>query len=308
MSNGSAGPNPYGSPSDGENAGGSSLPEPEYGQRSDNWSNPYAPQAPTPEPGTQSTPWPVYDQGAPGSQSPQAGAGIPGQPVQPGPAAHPYMPYGQSPGATPYPAPMGAPLGEAPKRGGAITLLVSGIVVMLILAPIVFVSLILSGIGVSRIADGSMTAVNGGTISVDSSGIVGVAPLTGEAYGCVLESSQGDMITMVNESNTGIFVSRGLDSDTYTVSCDGVGPSAELLVMTGDQINDLVSSSLRALGFAAIIGITGLIMLIAGIIWLVNRNGKRKEYFRNVGYGGPRYPGPGQPGSGQSGSGQPGTF
>lgn len=253
-------PNPYAPPSDPGNGGSEAAGAPQFGQRSPDWS----PQAERQDQQAQS-PWPVYGQSSwTGSSTPM------GQ---------------QSPVQPPFPNAGMVPVGPPPGRGGAIALLVSGIVTMVVLAPILFVTLLLSGIGMDRIIETGLQTSNGGEVFVGETGILGVTALEGTAETCTLTSTSGEEIPMAFETESGgMFVARGLTDDRYTIQCTGLPAGTSLMVMDGEFMSDLVGSSLAAFGWATLVGVIGLGMLIAGIIWLVKRNKARRAFYEGIPY------------------------
>ena len=171
-----------------------------------------------------------------------------------------------------------------PSRAGAIWTLVIGIVLMVLVAPIIFVVAVVSGIGMGSITDGSLYAGNGGTVVVDETGVIGVSPISDNGESCVLTAQDGTIIDMVNEDGAGIRIARGLAPGDYSVSCDGLADGENLVLFTGDMINSLVGSALSALGWSTAVGVLGLVLTIVGIVWLVRRNRARREYLYGRGY------------------------
>ncbi len=286
-----------------ENSGNQSQepsPWPVYGQ-----SDPREPARPD------QNPWPVYGQGQPGqNQSPygqpaygKTPYGQPGPsqqaPNQPPPDQHapgqpPYgpAPYGPSPygpppqsSAPPNQGPHSVPPGQGPayvyppslpSRTGPILTIVGGVVMMLIIAPIVLITLILSGVGIGNIVDNSMNASNGGTVVVDETGSIGVIA-SGQAATCVISKEGAADTEMRWELDGTLLVARGLTPGEYTISCEGVVASDPLVILDGRTLETMVPSAFTAFAWASVVGVSGFVVLIVGIVWLIKRNRARQD-------------------------------
>ena len=249
------------------------------------------------QPGQGDTPWPVY--GAPGSPNPQtpqssqySPGGAPSGQFQPGPQ-QPQNPYGASPygpgpqGGTPYSAggpqnvPGGYPGGYAPSaplpsRTGPILTIVGGAILMVVIAPIVLVAVMLSGIGLSSVVENSMQATNGGSLVVGESGAIGVATTSTLPQTCTLSQEGQGSIEMQPELDGAMLVARGLTPGEYTLSCTGMTSADSIVVFDGETLDGMLPSTAAALGWASAVGVLGLGVLIGGIVWLVKRNGARR--------------------------------
>lgn len=292
------------------NGAGNRVPgAPQFGQRSDSWSP--GGQSTSATSNGQGSPWPVYGasggQGQPGASQ---GQFPPGQYGQPGgqapqglyPGQNPYPQQGQNPGTQyppqgqypqgPYgaPTPYGqgqyaAPTGDMPSRTGAILTLIGGIFLMIIVAPIVFFSLVMNAVGVDRLMDGGLQATNGGTMNVGSAGVVAVLPVSGEATSCVATDSTGNATELYYEVQSGgTYVGRGLAEGQYTIECEGVTAGSELMVLDGTVLGEIVDGTVQAMVWATVIGLVGLALTIGGIIWLVKRNQASRAYLQGRPY------------------------
>ena len=260
-------PNPFAPPPGAPQDKG--VQEPQFGQRSDSWRADGAPDA------QPQSPWPVYGQAS----------AVPGQGIDPQGQQTAWQQGQQTQIQPPFPGPGLVPAGPPPSRGGAIALLVSGVVVMVLVAPILFVTLFLSGIGMDKIVEIGMSTQNSGQVTVGSTGILMVTPLDGEADSCQLVSSSGEVIPMTYELDSGgMFVARGLTENTYTVECEGIAPGASVMAVDGEFMSDVVGGTMAAFGWSTLVGIIGLGMLIGDIIWLVKRNRARRAFYQGVPY------------------------
>lgn len=245
-------------------AGRGDFEPPRYGQRSEGWS----PQ-PDNEPAEPATPWPVY---APGGGSGQADS--PPAQWQGGSAAPPPSPFGSA---------IPVPTTEPPKRGWPVFTLVAGIVLSVLIAPAVFFAVMMSGFNFDSFIDGSVNAVNGGTVTVDETETIALLPANQDPMTTCDLTSGGTTHTIHQEVDTGLVVGRGISPGTYDVSCD-IPEGAPLLVFTGDEIGDLFSKTLAGMLWGSVIGFAGVVTLIVGLVWLVRRNRARREYFRTSWY------------------------
>lgn len=149
---------------------------------------------------------------------------------------------------------------------------------MVVIAPIVLISLVLSGFGIGNIVDSSMRAANGGTVVVDDTGAVGVALSSSDPYSCTLTSESGVVIEMTPEVDGAIVAARGLTpGGEYVLTCEGVTGAETLVVLDGHTMESMVPSSMRALGWASLVGVVGLGVMVGGIVWLVRRNRSRRD-------------------------------
>ncbi len=292
-------------------AGGQVPAAPQFGQRSETWMP--GGQNSSAASNGQGNPWPVYgeagNQSQPGASQGQFPAGQYGQPggqapQGPYPGQNPYpqqggqYPGNQYPPQSQYPqAPYAAPTpysqgqnsvstgGEMPSRTGAILTLIGGIFLMIVVAPIVFFSLVMNAVGVDRLMEGGLQATNGGTMSVGSAGVVAVLPLSGEATSCLATDSAGNSTELYYEVQSGgTYVGRGLAEGEYTIECEGVPSGSELMVLDGTVLGEIVDGTVQAVVWATVIGLVGLALTIGGIIWLVKRNQARRAYLQGRPY------------------------
>lgn len=246
---------------------------PQYGQRSPNWQ----PTPPQPSGQENSGPWPVYTPGAgPNYQQPPQG------PSYGGPYVPAGMPYGQG-----QPGGQMQPPGKLPGRGWPIFTIVAGAVAAIIIAPMIFFISILTGLDIDAIASGNFSTYNGGPVTVDQTGSVAVMPQNQETpSSCLLTGDSGEY-TLYPASDTGLVSGWQIEPGEYTIDCD-VAPGTPLYVFNGDQISGVVKDATTGLIWSSIIGIAGIVAVIAGIVWLVSRNRQRREMQR-MQWGMPRY-------------------
>ena len=280
--------------------------QPRFGQRSAHWS------AESAEESGPSTPWPQYGQ-TPGASSggpswPSAGespssgtgTGAPGQGPAGGAQQQNWPQYGQGgsgwgappaggptpagPGATPYGAPPygyqtgapGAPAGLQPSRTGPVVLIVVGAVLALLVAPAVFVAVILGSIDYDRLSELGAPVTSGSEVTVDESGSYLVVSTDSSALTCTLTGSDGSVLELTPvQGEESVAAGTGIPAGTYTLDCGDV--SGTLVGMTGQSIEGFGQLVVRAAGWATLIGVIGVVLLIVGIVRLVRVNRRRRE-------------------------------
>ena len=206
-------------------------------------------------PGEQGTPWPQYGQNGPGAPQGYPG-GVPG------------------PG---YPGPAVMPTGKLPSRAPGGILIGLGVLMMVVVAPIVFVVLLSTGFRtLGEAAAQAATIDNGDTVTVSSSGSYTVMVSPGTADSCALIDSgqqSHQMSPFDNEKN--VYSIDGLAAGDYVVRCDGLDSGANLMGVNMSGA-DLMASTGSAMIWSTVIGVSGIVVLIVGIVLLVRANGKRR--------------------------------
>ena len=182
-------------------------------------------------PGNQGTPWPQYgDNGA--------GAPMQGMPMQGGPQNFQGGGYG---------GPVTMPIVKGPSKAPGVILIVVGILMAIVVAPILFFVLMfqgLSGVG-ENLAAGTVVS-NGGTIEVGANGSYTVSISPGEASSCTLTNGSNQSFEMKRlQSSSEVYYVDGLAQGTYTIQC--------------------------------LVGVSGVVLLIVGIVLVVRAGSKRKE-------------------------------
>lgn len=198
---------------------------------------------------------------------PVPGQPVAGQPVQPAYAPAPGQPVPGQPLPGQYP---GAAAPALPGRGGAIAMLVSGLVMMLIIAPIVLFA------GVAGSVVNNLDSLTSSTVVLDQQDSVVInvtGPSQREAV-CGLVSESGEVYEAHPASN-GQQVDK-VPAGTYTVACDNITESDIVVAMSQAQALSMFAGGV-GLSFLAsfIIGTIGLVLLIVGIVKLVKVNKKR---------------------------------
>lgn len=258
----------------------------------------------TPQASSQ-TPWPQYGEVS-GSSNPTygsyaggtsngAGAGYPqgaqaqwnsDAPQYPGqsmnqPMGQPYA--GQQaggPNAAGMPMP-GVPQ-KLPSRAGSIIMMVVGLLMMFIVAPISLLAGTLGGLDLDGAIAGTNEIRSGDTITIGEGGSLIVATSAsdpsasaGTLYSCEVTSVETDTEYKMSMSTTDTFYIDGLAPGDYVVECEG--ETTRLMAISGVSAEDLVGAGMSGLAWATGIGILGLLLLIGGIIWLVMTNRKRSQ-------------------------------
>ncbi len=218
-------------------------------------------------PGDQGTPWPQY--GGNGAGAPMQGMPMQGMPMQGGPQNFQGGGYGG-------PAPM--PIVKGPSNAPGTILIILGVLASFVAAPILFFVLWFQGltdmkdalINGAVIANGSAVEVAGaGSYTIDISGK--------GAEACKMTDSANNVYNMSRfQNDRTTYYIDGLPNGTYTVTCDGLDTKASLKGM-----NMSVSDFTNSIGFAflwsTVVGVSGVVLLIAGILLAVRAGNKRKE-------------------------------
>lgn len=207
------------------------------------------------QPGQPATPWPQYGQQAAPEQSGSA--------------------YGQQAVPAAYAAPP-----QLPSRAPGVLCIVLGLVLMIIVAPVVFFSTAVSSITdeFSNAASGVQRLSNGGGVTLESQDgyfLQVVPPDTATA--CSLTDSGGQSYAMQKQDSSGsLFSAEGLRPGSYTVECAGASDTATFigLPFSGDILQNSARSSLI---WSTVVGVTGVGVLILGIVLVVRTNKRRRD-------------------------------
>ena len=202
-----------------------------------------------------------------------------------------YGPAGQ-PGAVPtngtsypgaaapqgYGAPAPVVMPKLPGRGGAITTLVLGVVLMVIIAPIVFFATMVAGVaGTEGNSVKGGTTANGSVVTVTTDGVFMVQAGGGKDPSCSLIGADNKSYELEPYGGSqGAYLVEHVPAGSYVLHCDGIANGANI---TAFNASPEVVTKVFAMPFVwgTVIGVAGLIVLIVGIVLLVNVNGKRRR-------------------------------
>ncbi len=207
-------------------------------------------------PGEQGTPWPQYGQDGVNGAMPAQGA-YPGAGYG-GPAVMPTM--------------------ALPSRAPGTIMIVVGLLMMLIVAPIVFVVIAVSGINTELPEDANTTQIsNGGVVEVGQNGQYTILFSEGEASACTMTNTDGDVYDMhtLAGANT-YYTATDLPAGTYRIDCEGLPSGAEIMGMDVSA-GDVTKSGTNGLIWSTVVGVSGTIIMIIGIVLVVKANGRRRE-------------------------------
>ena len=218
-------------------------------------------------PGDQGTPWPQY--GDNGAGAPMQGMPMQGMPMQGGPQNFQGGGYGG-------PAPM--PIVKGPSNAPGVILIVLGVLASFVAAPILFFVLWFQGltdikdalVNGTVIANGSAVEVAGvGSYTIDISG--------NGAEACKMTDSANNVYDMSRfQNDRTMYYIDGLPNGTYTVTCDGLEQHARLTGMNM-SVSDFTTTIGDAFLWSTVVGVSGVVLLIAGILLAVRAGSKRKE-------------------------------
>lgn len=202
-------------------------------------------------PGEQGTPWPQYGQDAP------AQGGYPGA-AYAGPAVMPPM--------------------NLPSRAPGTIMIVVGLLMMLIIAPVIFAVIAISGINTELPEDANTTQIsNGGTVEVGQNGEYTILFSEGEASACTMTNTDGDVYDMHTFAGiNNYYTATDLPAGTYRIDCEGLPSGAQIMGMDVSA-GDITKSSTNGLIWSTVVGVSGTIIMIIGIVLVVKANGRRRE-------------------------------
>ena len=223
-------------------------------------------------PGDQGTPWPQYGgngAGAPMQGMPMQGMPMQGMPMQGGPQNFQGGGYGG-------PAPM--PIVKGPSNAPGTILIVLGVVMSFVAAPILFFVLWFQGAVDMKdaVVKGAVIA-NGSAVEVAGVGSYTIAIKDGGAEKCKMTDSANNVYDMSRYQNKrDMYYIDGLPNGTYTVTCDGLDQKASLTGMNM-SLSDITTTIGNAFLWSTVVGVSGVVLLIAGILLAVRAGNKRKE-------------------------------
>lgn len=204
-------------------------------------------------PGEQGTPWPQYGQ----EGTMPAQGGYPGA-AYAGPAVMPPM--------------------NLPSRAPGTIMIVVGLLMMLIIAPVIFAVIAISGINTELPEDANTAQIsNGGTVEVGQNGQYTILFSEGEASACTMTNTDGDvydMHTFAGANN--YYTATDLPAGTYRIDCEGLPSGAQIMGMDVST-GDITKSSTNGLIWSTVVGVSGTIIMIIGIVLVVKANGRRRE-------------------------------
>ena len=204
-------------------------------------------------PGEQGTPWPQYGQGG----TMPAQGGYPGA-AYAGPAVMPPM--------------------NLPSRAPGTIMIVLGLLMMLIIAPVIFAVVAFSGLNTETPENvNAVSITNGGTVEVGANGQYTILLGEAEATSCTMTDTDGDvydMHTLAGVNN--YYTATDLPAGTYRIDCEGLPAGADIAGMDVSA-GDITKSSTNGLIWSTVVGVSGTIIMIIGIVLLVKANGRRRE-------------------------------
>ena len=204
-------------------------------------------------PGEQGTPWPQYGQNG----TMPAQGGYPGA-AYAGPAVMPPM--------------------NLPSRAPGTIMIVLGLLMMLIIAPVIFAVVAFSGLNTETPENvNAVSITNGGTVEVGANGQYTILLGDAEATSCTMTDTDGDVYDM--HSFAGInnyYTATDLPAGTYRIDCEGLPAGADIAGMDASA-GDITKSSTNGLIWSSVVGVSGTIIMIIGIVLVVKANGRRRE-------------------------------
>ena len=223
-------------------------------------------------PGDQGTPWPQYGDngaGAPMQGMPMQGMPMQGMPMQGGPQNFQGGGYGG-------PAPM--PIVKGPSKAPGTILIILGVLASFVAAPILFFVLMFQGItGIAENMAAGTVVSNGGNIEVGANGSYTVSLSPDKASSCALINASNQSFEMKQlQGSAEVYYLDGLAQGTYKIQCQGLSSNARITGLPASG-EDMVSSTSGAFLWSTVVGVTGVVLLIVGIVLVVRAGSKTKE-------------------------------
>ena len=204
-------------------------------------------------PGEQGTPWPQYGQNG----TMPAQGGYPGA-AYAGPAVMPPM--------------------NLPSRAPGTIMIVLGLLMMLIIAPVIFAVVAFSGLNTETPENvNAVSITNGGTVEVGANGQYTILLGDAEATSCTMTGTDGDVYDMHTFAGVNnYYTATDLPAGTYRIDCEGLPAGADIAGMDASA-GDITKSSTNGLIWSSVVGVSGTIIMIIGIVLVVKANGRRRE-------------------------------
>ena len=204
-------------------------------------------------PGEQGTPWPQYGQDG----TMPAQGGYPGA-AYAGPAVMPPM--------------------NLPSRAPGTIMIVLGLLMMLIIAPVIFAVVAFSGLNTETPENvNAVSITNGGTVEVGANGQYTILLGEAEATSCTMTDTDGDVYDMHTFAGVNnYYTATDLPAGTYRIDCEGLPAGADIAGMDVSA-GDITKSSTNGLIWPSVGGVSGTIIMIIGIVLVVKANGRRRE-------------------------------
>ena len=204
-------------------------------------------------PGEQGTPWPQYGQDG----TMPAQGGYPGT-AYAGPAVMPPM--------------------NLPSRAPGTIMIVLGLLMMLIIAPVIFAVVAFSGLNTETPENvNAVSITNGGTVEVGANGQYTILLGEAEATSCMMTDTDGDVYDMHTFAGVNnYYTATDLPAGTYRIDCEGLPAGADIAGMDVSA-GDITKSSTNGLIWSTVVGVSGTIIMIVGIVLVVKTNGRRRE-------------------------------
>lgn len=204
-------------------------------------------------PGEQGTPWPQYGQDG----TMPAQGGYPGA-AYAGPAVMPPM--------------------NLPSRAPGTIMIVLGLLMMLIIAPVIFAVVAFSGLNTETPENvNAVSITNGGTVEVGANGQYTILLGEAEATSCTMTDTDGDVYDMHTFAGVNnYYTATDLPAGTYRIDCEGLPAGADIAGMDVSA-GDITKSSTNGLIWSSVVGVSGTIITIIGIVLVVKANGRRRE-------------------------------
>ena len=143
---------------------------------------------------------------------------------------------------------------------------------------VIFAVVAVSGLNTEAPEDvNAVSITNGGTVEVGANGQYTILLGDVEATSCTMTDTDGDVYDM--HSFAGInnyYTATDLPAGTYRIDCEGLPAGADIAGMDASA-GDITKSSTNGLIWSSVVGVSGTIIMIIGIVLVVKANGRRRE-------------------------------
>ena len=177
-----------------------------------------------------------------------------------------------------YGAPAPVVMPKLPGRGGAVTTLVLGVVLMVIIAPVVFFATMIAGLaGTDSNSVKGGTTDNGSVVTVTADGYFTVMPSSPKDPACSLIGADDKSYKLEPYAGSdSMYVASGVPAGSYQLKCDGIASGAKINAFNASP-EAVTKVFAMPFVWGTVVGVVGLILLIVGIVLLVKVNGKRRR-------------------------------
>jgi putative membrane protein len=170
------------------------------------------------------------------------------------------------------------PIVKGPSKAPGTILIVLGVLASFVAAPILFFVLMFQGItGIAENMAAGAVVSNGGNVEVGANGSYTVSLSPDKASSCALINASNQSFEMKQlQGSAEVYYLDGLAQGTYRIQCQGLPSTARITGLPASG-EDMVTSTSGAFLWSTVVGVTGIVLLIVGIVLVVRAGSKTKE-------------------------------